>query len=100
MNSATRLLIQSLQMPRTKQKPIQAKVAEGKCIIADCDCDLDRRGLCTSHYNQFCSELRRLDSDERVEFESKMIAKGMILPPYEQGTMRRKNVFADAMRAG
>ncbi|MDM4014932.1 hypothetical protein [Roseiconus lacunae] len=101
MNLGQRLLAKSLSAKRSRRGAIEEALAKGQCIFPNCECELDRRGLCKTHANEFYGELRRLPDDEaRAEREMDLIVAGLVLPAYGQRTQRRASSFDQAMKAG
>ena len=58
---------------------VEAKTKDGKCILPDCDCERQTRGLCQRHYQQFIRSLRETPKGERADFEAKAIKRGLVL---------------------
>lgn len=74
----------SVMLMETKPKPSVRKLVEerrecGLCLIPDCGCKANKRGLCDSHYNQYYLCLIRLPMAERIEFEREQIREGRLL---------------------
>lgn len=90
-NLATRLLFQTLAMPRKHTKRLKAAVMADRCIIPTCKSGKKphARGLCMACYLKFRKRMfSKQTDDERLQFESNAVAQGLILPPGEMGTWR------------
>lgn len=74
----------SVMLMETKPKPSVRKLVEerresGLCLIPDCPCDANKRGLCDRHYNQYYFCLIQLPVAERIEYEREQIREGRLL---------------------
>jgi hypothetical protein len=79
------------------QRKISGKVRErilsGKCL--SCDSAATRRGLCNKHYARFYMGFIRQGSDRKaLDYESKMIAAGLVLPVGSARKIKSKDPFS------
>lgn len=75
---------------------VETRVKGGLCLIPTCECVGRRRGLCDAHYQQFLRTLRDKPRAERIEFETALIRKGLVLGSHEMKQMKRPNPFLEA----
>lgn len=91
----SQLLAESLEMKRTRRKPVEDKLSRGECLIKGCDCPSHTRGLCSKHYAAFSREKARAGSKQRqIAFEADATRAGLILPPQEVREYRRTGPFS------
>ena len=72
----------------TVEQRVAAKTAAGQCLISDCTCESEVRGLCRNHYNKFICRKRRMSDKAFASFEANAIKLGLILAT---GEMAKKN---------
>ena len=61
------------------ERRVAAKTAAGECLISDCTCESEVRGLCRDHYNKFIYRKRRMSDKAFARFEANAIKLGLIL---------------------
>ena len=66
----------------TIKERVAAKTAAGECLISDCTCESEVRGLCRDHYNKFIHRKRRMSDKAFARFEANAIKLGLILAPW------------------
>lgn len=99
---AKRFLLQSIAMPRKHVARLKKSVQDGHCILPTCNnTKLHARGLCNACYLKYRKRLEmksQLGPDAALEFETRCIQQGLILPNGEMGEWRTEanNPFASA----
>ena len=63
----------------TVEQRVAAKIATGECLIGECTCESEVRGLCRDHYNKFIYRKRRMSNKAFARFEANAIKLGLIL---------------------
>lgn len=63
----------------TVEQRVAARIAIGQCLISDCTCESEVRGLCRDHYNKFIYRKRRMSNKDFARFEANAIKLGLIL---------------------
>ena len=63
----------------TVKERVAARIAIGQCLISDCTCGSEVRGLCRDHYNKFIYRKRRMSDKAFARFEANAIKLGLIL---------------------
>lgn len=71
----------------TIEQRVAARTAIGQCLISDCDCESEVRGLCRDHYNKFIYRKRRMSDKVFARFEANAIKLGLILATGEMTKM-------------
>lgn len=86
MNEATRLLVEALKMEvkRTKAKYVRERYESGLCLL--CDEPAHTRGLCLKCKGRFYYDRR--GAKNKLEFESKRIYEGEVLPEHYGAQLR------------
>lgn len=84
---------------RTVVKEVEAKVAQGTCLVCGKTAN-GNRGLCVSHHLQFYRALNDLPRKERPAFEEEQIREGRILAAGQIGKLKKPNPFKSESRAG
>ena len=77
----------------TIKERVAAKTAAGECLISDCTCESEVRGLCRDHYNKFIYRKRRMSDKAFARFEANAIKLGLILAT---GEMTKNDEFTKA----
>lgn len=78
---------------RTMAK-VRERIAEGKCLISECDCKPETRGLCNKHYQSFRRSFDGHSLQDRFKFEANCIANGLILSNQAIRAIRCPSPFA------
>lgn len=78
-----------------KRGEVLDRVRAGKCLIAGCQHETDRRGLCNQHYLVFIRTKKQFPMKERVRWEAAAIEEGLILAPGAIRVLTTPNPFAN-----
>lgn len=77
------------------REAVRNRVASRICLVAGCECQATRRGLCGKHYMAYLRELQSRPKKDRPDFEATAIREGRILAAHEARQLRSPNPFSD-----